>query len=178
LHPDRFATGTDDDRANADFKMKELNAAWAVLREPETRQAYDAEQKTKKLTSSGKSRGVGVSPVVAGAAEVEPPVAVVASRSMWVVYGPMIALGSLLALVLLLAALAGPGEEPLGVETTERYPVGSCVVVDDDDEPSEVACDGPNTGTVQDKVNFPRPCPSGTVAIVLTNEQLSLCLAP
>lgn len=41
LHPDQFVGRPDAERAKAQRRMQELNAAWSVLSDPEARRAYD-----------------------------------------------------------------------------------------------------------------------------------------
>jgi len=41
LHPDQAATVSAAERRLAERRMREVNAAWAVLRDPERRRAYD-----------------------------------------------------------------------------------------------------------------------------------------
>jgi hypothetical protein len=43
LHPDRYAGGSPGERSLAERRMREVNAAWAVLGRPESRRSYDAE---------------------------------------------------------------------------------------------------------------------------------------
>jgi curved DNA-binding protein CbpA len=43
LHPDRYADGSPGERRLAERRMREVNAAWAVLGRPESRRSYDAE---------------------------------------------------------------------------------------------------------------------------------------
>jgi curved DNA-binding protein CbpA len=43
LHPDRHATGSPTERQLADRRMREVNAAWAVLSDQRKRAAYDVE---------------------------------------------------------------------------------------------------------------------------------------
>ncbi len=50
LHPDRDITGVDE------FRMKELNRAFAVLRDPQQRRAYDQELASSSLTPVGPGR--------------------------------------------------------------------------------------------------------------------------
>jgi hypothetical protein len=88
----------------------------------------------------------------------------------------MIALGLLVAVILLLAAVTGSEGDGVDVETTERFPVGACVLVGGDGGIVEAPCAEPRTGEIVAKVDFPRPCPAGTSAVVLAGEQLSLCL--
>jgi hypothetical protein len=71
-------------------------------------------------------------------------------------------------------------DRPTVIQTRERYPVGSCVVVDDvtstDPHIQEISCNGPNSGRVVAKVELPRPCPLQTVNVVLLRDGQSLCL--
>lgn len=56
-HPDRHASTSSADRRTAERRMRELNEAWAVLRDPERRAEYDV-----RLRSG---RGTGSTPTVA-----------------------------------------------------------------------------------------------------------------
>jgi len=47
LHPDRYATGTPTEQAFAERRMREVNAAWAVLGNPEQRRRYDESLRPK-----------------------------------------------------------------------------------------------------------------------------------
>jgi curved DNA-binding protein CbpA len=43
LHPDRYVTSPEPERERAEAEMKTVNEAWNTLRNPSTRQRYDAE---------------------------------------------------------------------------------------------------------------------------------------
>ena len=58
-HPDRAATTPDGDAAS--HRMVELNAAWAQLRDPGRRGAYDRER-ARAATQHARSPGLGFSP--------------------------------------------------------------------------------------------------------------------
>lgn len=82
---------------------------------------------------------------------------------------------AVLAVLVLLAVLLGvltaePGED------VEPFSVGSCVSVSTSGAVSSVDCDGPNTGRIVSRVDFPQVCPSGTTALPVPSRQLSLCL--
>jgi hypothetical protein len=44
LHPDRYAGSSPEERERAETEMKAVNAAWAALRNAESRRAYDTAQ--------------------------------------------------------------------------------------------------------------------------------------
>jgi curved DNA-binding protein CbpA len=57
LHPDRYADGSPGERRLAERRMREVNAAWAVLGRPESRRSYDAELSlTSRRAASPRSR--------------------------------------------------------------------------------------------------------------------------
>merc|ERR1712204_155064 len=41
-HPDKFATGTDDEKAKAEATFKEIGEAYEVLKDPKLKQRYDS----------------------------------------------------------------------------------------------------------------------------------------
>ena len=56
-HPDRRGDLDDAGRARADFRMGECNAAWAVLRSPASRAAYDDELRRDGLLPARSGAG-------------------------------------------------------------------------------------------------------------------------
>jgi curved DNA-binding protein CbpA len=72
LHPDRHLTATATERALAERRMREVNAAWAVLGDTSARASYDVELRLAERarasagnagpTSSGPRRSAGGSP--------------------------------------------------------------------------------------------------------------------
>ena len=65
LHPDQFVGRPDGERARAERRMQELNAAWTVLSDPSSRRAYDA--------SLQRRRPQGTGPIVSGRGEAWQP---------------------------------------------------------------------------------------------------------
>lgn len=61
LHPDRDVTGVDE------FRMKELNRAMSVLRDPERRRTYDQELAASSMTPMGPGAAGGTGPARSGA---------------------------------------------------------------------------------------------------------------
>jgi hypothetical protein len=56
LHPDRQSGATDAERRLAERRMREVNAAWTVLSDPDRRRAYDTDLRAARTGPSG-SRG-------------------------------------------------------------------------------------------------------------------------
>jgi hypothetical protein len=188
MHPDRLVGASADEIERAHFKMGELNQAWEVLRDPERRARYDA--------AGRGSGGAPGPPLVAGlrhgaaivppsparsVAELEREVVdqpTVVHRRRWSRHGPALAVAALLLMVAVVGCLATVTQdpEPTNVETTERFPVGSCVVVSLDQTIDEAACTRPGARQIVAKEAFPRPCPADTEAVVLLEQDVSLCL--
>ena len=52
LHPDRHAAGSPTERRLADRRMREVNAAWAVLGDPSAKATYDTELRLAKARAA------------------------------------------------------------------------------------------------------------------------------
>lgn len=129
--------------------MREVNAAWAVLRNPAARARYDAELSEMAAARDAVTRGP------AGTGEAARRARGAAIRDQWVPppaaelepddgassatggrhrrfggFGPLLVLGAVLVLILVFTAYAGPGEQspPPQVQTSDQFPRGSCVV--------------------------------------------------
>jgi hypothetical protein len=193
VHPDRLVGASPDELERAHFKMHELNAAWEVLRDPERRAAYDTTRPGAPVTvvdpggsPAPRIAGFGGAPLVGSAptrtvADLEPEVEgapTVVRRRRWSRHGPALAVGALVLLVTVIALLATltAEPEPTNVETTERFPVGSCVTIGLDQVVEEASCVSAGAREIVAKEAFPRPCPSGTEALVLIEQNVSLCL--
>lgn len=173
--------------------MQELNEAWAVLRSPALRAAYDDEQARQAAPAPAEAvrlRSPFVDDdLVTPAAMSEP-----AGRDDTDQRGGcgvfLVVTAALMGVVLLIAlavawSVSGAPESVV-VRTREKYAVGTCVLVtpsEDQDAGSvaieEVPCTGPGprSGKVQAKVPLPLTCPRGSAAIVLPADELSLCVA-
>jgi hypothetical protein len=155
FHPDRQADGSEDTRQRAEFRMREINDAWAVLRNPATRARYDDEL-TAAAAPSGpsvgpsstrssvdrpgaSSSGVTATDIRLGDVLREPQVAdlqrddgrVVARRppARWHMWAPIIIGGIVLLTVVIFTAYAQDDEPALRVQTVEEFAVDTCVVV-------------------------------------------------
>jgi curved DNA-binding protein CbpA len=186
VHPDRLGEVSDSEREQAEWKMAELNLAWEVLRDPERRLAHDRD--LARGGAPGGTRQAGRAAAAAapdqpdlGVPPLEPEVEgapTVVRRRRWGAHAPLIVVALLVVLVAVVGCLATitSGPAPEGVETTERFPVGSCVLVGADATVSEVACGEVGALLVIAREPFPRPCPSGSAAVLVREQDTSLCI--
>jgi len=172
--------------------MRELNAAWAVLRSPAARAAYDEQLRGQSgATGSGVNGPAptsdrpaprsfdgqlvdprSIDPRTGGSGGARP------GRWLPITIVVVLVLAGLVVAALSVARRSSHVDEPVVV--TNRYPIGSCVAV----APGAsgplvgvVSCDGPNSGQVAATTDYPRPCPAGTETVSLVAEQLSVCLS-
>jgi hypothetical protein len=155
FHPDRQGDGSPDARQRAEFRMREINDAWAVLRNPATRARYDDElaavaapagpsvgpssSRSSVDRPGASSSGVTATDVRLGEVLREPEVAdlqrddgrtpVRRRSSPWKTWAPVIIGGVVLAAVLIFTAYAQDDEPSLRVQTVEEFAIGTCVVV-------------------------------------------------
>jgi hypothetical protein len=87
----------------------------------------------------------------------------------------VVALVVMVAVVGCLAAVTSD-PSPTNIETTERFPVGSCVLVGQDQVITESSCRTVGARRVVGREAFPKPCPTGTEALVMLAEDESLCV--
>lgn len=185
VHPDRLVDADAEALAGAEFKMRELNAAWEVLRDPTRRAAYDRGSVARSAVGAGTRPGV-VAPSPGppeGVPDLEPeiehrPTVVRRPRGRWARHGPVIVVVVLLALVGMvgcLASLSGT-TDPTEVETTDRFPLGSCIVIGQDMVVTEAPCSRPGALQVLGREPFPKSCPAGLRAVVLLERDESLCV--
>jgi DnaJ domain len=195
VHPDRLVGASPDEIERAHFKMGELNAAWEVLRDPERRAQYDAatgvvgdtlvatepHPGAPRIGAAYSHRPTGIPYRPAGVPDLEPEVEAqptVVQKRRWTSHGPVLVVIALVLLVAIAGCIATVSSDPAPTkfETTERFPVGSCVVVQQDDTVTEASCRLVGARRVVGREPFPRPCPTGTEAIVLIEEDSSLCV--
>ena len=90
----------------------------------------------------------------------------------------MIVVVVLVALVGMVSCLAAVTDttDPTEVETTDRFPVGSCIVIGQDLVVAETPCGRPGALEVLGREPFPKSCPAGTRAVVLLERNESLCV--
>ena len=214
--------------------MQEYNEAWAVLRNPAARAAYDVELAEREQLGSVRP-AVRVTPLrtdrdVDGLVAPTPMSARPSIEDVAPGNGCGLFLGvaaALLVGVVVIGVLAAwvasssTSSAPVELGTRERYAVGTCILVtpvapvdtgtgagtterpggdagsggaEDGSEGAregmgllgandvvidEVPCSGTvrRSGRVTARVRLPLPCPTGSAAIVLPNEEVSLCVA-
>jgi hypothetical protein len=195
VHPDRLVGATPAELQRAHFKMQELNAAWEVLRDPERRARYDASQRpagdtllateapphSPHIGAAYTPRATGISFRPTGVPELEPEVEAeptVVHRRSWTGHLPALVVVALVVLVAVVGCLAAVTSDPAptNIETTERFPVGTCVIVGQDQVVAESSCRLVGARRVVGREAFPKPCPTGTEALVLLSEDESLCV--
>jgi hypothetical protein len=176
-HPDRVPTGDPEAAATADYRMRELNAAWEVLRDPKRRAACD--QTLAPAVTVAPSHATAVAAAPAPAPLHEPVDA--AHGGAWWWLGPALALAVLIVGVVVAAVLQSDSEprDGLDVQTGARYEPGMCVAVRPGPVAEIVSCDRPSSGRVVEVQHYPRPCTDGGLrAVALPAEDTTLCLEP
>jgi hypothetical protein len=187
LHPDRHGDADAAGLESAEWRMKELNLSWAVLRDTEQRKAYDDElERQRRPRPTTPSAPVWTTDDLPVPEPDDDDLAVTPLQHGMLRFAPVIVLVVVLFAILIVTAYAAgdPDGDP-GVITTELAPVGSCVRIATSTptagEPArselvEVGCDAASASRVVDKVPFPRQCPAGSSAFPITAESLSVCL--
>lgn len=156
--------------------MRELNAAWEVLRNPASRAAYDRSLRAPVATSRATQASDCADAVV-----LSPDLAPRPS-SPTVPLGCLWAIGSVLALVVLAVGALTLGDDPappLDVHTREPFGVGSCVLSwggGTDRTLVETSCEGPHSAEVAARTVFPKACPLGLVAVLFDDNRTVVCL--
>jgi hypothetical protein len=190
FHPDRQADAPPDARARADFQMREVNAAWEVLRSPARRAAYDTRLRgdTPVWQSAG-TRAKRTAPVTPRVADLEPrqPAGATVSTPSPLRAGPVIVIGVVLAVAALgFAAWAttkssgGDGTREVEVRAGTPIREGGCVVlasIDGRVTPVTDQCSSVGAFAVVRVVDLGRPCPAGTEEFDVPADELRLCLS-
>jgi DnaJ-like protein len=136
-HPDTSTSGSAD-------SLAAINGAWQVLGDPALRQAYD----------SSLDAGVRVE-AVEDVAPAPAPTAVPPSRFPWRFLAGLAAVG--IGIVLLGVFTYKP---PTPGPPDNLLESGSCVVIEDNGDASEVNCDADHDGVVESLIGDDEPCPT------------------
>lgn len=152
FHPDRLSDSSADAHEVAEFRMREVNEAWSVLRSPAARARYDdalreavtpvqvgagAGQRSPWEAPTGDlapirlrrmaARPADVAPEVTSLAPADPRVRPVPVKRRWRRFAPLI-VGAVALLALLVASvLARTRDDAVRVQTVEQFAVGTCV---------------------------------------------------
>lgn len=187
-HPDTAAGLTPDERAAADVRMREINAAWQVLRNPRARAAYDARLRSGRPVGSGSGATTPAPqrrpastarPATApGSSSVPPP-----PRSL-LRFGPIALVVVVLLAVVVFTAYANKQTNvdpaPSSPTSGPRYEVGRCVRVTASESgllPIEVACGITAAYRIAATTDLGRPCPPDTTPLAVPADKVTLCLA-
>ncbi|MFN0027679.1 MAG: J domain-containing protein [Acidimicrobiales bacterium] len=189
LHPDRHLQSSPQEAGRAAERMREVNAAWAVLSNPGARELYDLERRLAAGRDGQAGSSVaGASSAHAGPARSGPPPARITFDPrdsdvghpiirglLWIVI-----LGVLAAIFVFTAYAANSSNQPPSTVTSTTTALllgpGDCVA----QAPGAVdvvPCSGPHDAIVDRLVPLGRPCPAGTREIYLPDQQESACLA-
>lgn len=174
LHPDRLLDVTPAERERATRRMRDVNEAWRVLRDPSTRSRYDrglmGSPASGPLFEAGFDDGghdddlVDVAP---GAGVIPAPVI----RGLpWV-----LVLGVLLAIFVFTAYALGGGREP---DPPPTGVVGTCIGSLPAAVTTSVPCDDPTAQRIVAMVRGDERCPSGTNRFAQLDKPDDLCLRP
>jgi hypothetical protein len=185
-HPDRQAGRPLADRIVADRKMREVNAAWQVLRDPGRRVAYDASLRGE-VPGAGVPRAPRTTTVRAGGAPPPPSgVMVPAGAAPLFRFGPIVLLVLLLGGILVFTAYAtsqgsvapSDGSVPVANQPTP-YVKGHCVVlasIRGRTTAVPTSCASPGARLVNDVTDVGRPCAAATAPFDVPGETVRLCL--
>jgi hypothetical protein len=186
-HPDRLAEESPEARERAEWRMRELNRAWEVLRNPARRAEYDRTLRGETpVWERGTVRAKRTAPVTtARVADLEPDRPGVAPPSRSMLRGGPIAI--VVAVVVALLAFAAwattagddDGEPAVEVDVGSPFEVGECIVlasVDGRITPVPASCASPGAYEVRDITDLGRPCPSGSETVDVSQHEERLCL--
>lgn len=176
FHPDRRASASPADRAVAERRMREINEAWHVLRDPQRRRDYDRSRTTAATARSTATVRTAPRPADPDL-RIERASATRHSTQLGVIRGlPWIALVVLLLGIVVATAYADrESDEPV---TAPRPDVGDCIDLRAGLTVTIVDCDGPHQYRIEARVPGPDGCPPGTEARRLGNDSRFDCLSP
>ena len=188
LHPDRHLHSPPDEAARAERRMREVNAAWAVLSDGEAKRRYDQALRASTVPprpSPGAARAASAPPRPApttsplyGHVDVAPGEGV--WRAIFRVMPWLVVIVVLGGIFVFTAFAAGSGDSPAaGRDEPTTLPtasVGDCVRYASANVLHLVDCATPNQGRIVEKVPNGRPCPPGSDMRYLPAEGLYACI--
>ncbi|MCB0971296.1 MAG: J domain-containing protein [Acidimicrobiales bacterium] len=173
LHPDRQVGASAAEHRLAERRMREVNEAWAVLRDPARRRGYDAQRLAAARASNTARPARPARPPAAsdhparpssGAedddlVDVLPPMGRVAAGLFR--HLPWVVLLVVFAAIFVATAYAGGGPSS-GTDPRATEQERTCVDVAPGPTTTLVDCDGPHELEVVRRVDEATPCPAGT----------------
>ncbi|MCB0962535.1 MAG: J domain-containing protein [Acidimicrobiales bacterium] len=177
LHPDRQQSATPAEQRLAERRMREVNEAWAVLRDPQRRRAYDAERTASARRAPAAAAAarrpraeVAVPDEDDDLVDVLPPMGPVAAGLFR--HLPWVVLLVVLGAIFVATAYAGGGDDPATTGTDEPR----CVDVAPGPTTTVVECDGPHELEIVVRVDELTQCPEGTQRRRLATDGLLDCV--
>lgn len=177
-HPDRHIDASPATRAAAARTMREVNAAWSVLSDPEARRRYDASLAPPTAGTTASPTPTGAARAPSAARPVRPSVApepvVVHHPMRWI---PTVVILALLLGIFVFTAFAASGgdDAPRPTVAPGDLGVGACVLTGR--VLTVTPCTGPHDATVVTIVATFRGCPVDTSVYTLDTSRVA-CLRP
>lgn len=166
LHPDRMIDASSAERTVAERRMREINEAWQVLRDPEERRRYDQARlgtsRSRPAATPRPSKPPSSMPAVVD----EDDDLVDVAGDMGAVKAGLFRLGPwgililVFGLIFVVSAYATAEDEPMPARPTSE--VGSCVDVETGPVTTVVPCDGPHELRIVGRIADGGRCPEGT----------------
>lgn len=189
-HPDGLTDVPDAERATAQARMQEVNAAWSVLRNPVRRRDYDRRLRGDPMPAwrhrppaAPRTRPVGADDVrratQGSSATMAPPHGGSILRYWWV----FVLLG-VLAVIFVFSAYAttsddDPSATPPPAAPALAFTEGECVVLVSSAgriTPVPAECTATGASLITSVTDVGRPCPGGAVPFDLSADERRLCL--
>ncbi len=176
LHPDHQRGGSPAERALAERRMREVNAAWAVLGDPDARRRYDASR-------AGPDRRPPPPNEPPAEDRLEPAEPEVGSVLTGLVRAlPWVLALAVLGFIFVFTAYArGGGDgQPPGSSPGAGVKVGTCIAVHPGPTTTVVPCNGagPDALRVVARVADQTGCPAGSEPRRLATDRLIDCVRP
>ena len=189
LHPDRQAGATQAERRLADRRMREVNAAWTALSDPERRSAYD-----RSFAAAPRARPGGTRPPSRSApswgrpedsddpdaalararmADVDPDEPDLTVGQFWLLRRAPIVVALLVDAVLFVATAyaGGKNETPGRIGAAQGIVAASdCIRLVEGRNAVFASCATPNDGTIVTRVARVQDCPAETKYALVNND--------
>lgn len=180
LHPDRVVDGTPAERALAERRMREVNEAWQVLRDPTRRRAYDDSRIVGRRHTTARPTSPRAT-VPARPDEDDDDLVDVLPEMGAVQAGvfrhlPWLVLVLVLGLIFIGSAYATSSKDD-GAPARD-VGAGACVDVENGPTTSVVPCSGPHELRIVQRVPDGADCPVGTEKRRLGTDGFLDCVRP
>lgn len=183
LHPDRQAGASAAEQSLAERRMREVNAAWTALSDPQRRAAYDRSLRAARTgsASAGASatatataargpmaaRFVDDEPEFDRSVDVDPDEPELSPAHFWLLRrGPLVAALVIGALVFVVSAYAGGDQQ-----ASRQVSTAGCVRLVSENKFIRISCLEQNDGTVVGQAAQVLDCPSGQRGVLVVGEE-------